>query len=151
MEELALVGRLASRLSGETRQPLGVLRNAVYFLNQQLGDSIDQKARYHLTLMLRSVESLDGMVLNLAALAGVDLQERQTADVQMFVDAAIGRVDTRPGVVIETAVAPQAVIFCDPSSILQALTNVILNSAGQGSHTRRVRARGPGDAHHRRR
>jgi hypothetical protein len=29
VKELALVGQLASRLSGEMRQPIGVMRNAV--------------------------------------------------------------------------------------------------------------------------
>jgi len=128
VEELSLAGRLASRLSGETRQPLSVLRNVAYFLNLHLGESLDDKTRHHLALLLRSVEDLDGLVTNLAALTGVNHAVRQTADVRVLVDAALGRVHTRPGVTVETALAPEAALFCDPVQVRQALTNVIQNS-----------------------
>jgi signal transduction histidine kinase len=128
IEELAAVGRLASRLSGEARQPLSVLRTVAYFLNQHLGDQLDDKARHHLTLLLRSVDDLDEIISNLAALAGADFPQRQPADVQALVDAAIGRAHTRTGIAIETAVTPEAVILCDPTQIRLALTNVINNS-----------------------
>jgi signal transduction histidine kinase len=128
IEELAAVGRLASRLSGEARQPLSVLRTAAYFLNQRLGDHLDDKARHHLTLLLRSVDDLEEMVSNLAALAGADFPQRQPADVQALVDAAIGRAHTRTGIAIETALTPEATILCDPSQIRLALTNLINNS-----------------------
>jgi signal transduction histidine kinase len=128
VEELAAVGRLASRLSGEARQPLSVLRTATYFLNQHLGDRLDDKARYHLTLLLRSVDDLDEIISNVAVLAGAGFPQRQPADVQALVGAAIGRADTRTGIAIETALTPEAVVFCDPIQIRLALTNVINNS-----------------------
>jgi signal transduction histidine kinase len=128
IEELAAVGRLASRLSGEARQPLSVLRTVAYFLNQHLNDDLDAKVRHHLTLLLHSVDHLDEMISNLAALAGAEFPQREPADVQALVDAAIGRAHIRTGIAIETAVEPEAVILCDPSQIRLALTNVINNS-----------------------
>jgi len=128
VEELAAVGRLASRLSGEARQPLGVLRTVAYFLNQHLGDDLDAKARYHLTQLLRSVDDLEEIVSNVAVLAGTGFPRRQPTDVHALVDAAIGRAHTRTGIVIETALTPEAAILCDPMQIRLALTNVINNS-----------------------
>lgn len=71
---------------------------------------------------------MDGIVSNLAALTGVDFPARHTVDVQALVDAAGGRVHARASVVIETALTPEAAIFCDPSQIRLALTNIINNS-----------------------
>jgi signal transduction histidine kinase len=128
VQELAVVGRLASRLSGEMRQPLSVIRNAVYFLNLHSGTDLDEKGRRHLTYLLRAVEEMNSIVSNLATLAGAEVPHRQVTDVEVLVAAALGRVETRPGVTIETAVDPGAVLFGDPSQIRLALTNIINNS-----------------------
>jgi signal transduction histidine kinase len=128
VEELAAVGRLASRLSGEMRQPLSVMRNAVYFLNLHSGMDIDEKARRHLTFLLRAGEEINSIALNLATLAGTEVADRQATDVEVLVAAALDRVQTRWGVFIETAVDPGAALFGDPSQIRRALTNIIDNS-----------------------
>jgi signal transduction histidine kinase len=128
VEELAVVGRLASRLSGEMRQPLSVMRNAVYFLNFHSGTDFDEKARRHLTFLLRAVEEINGIASNLATLAGTDVADRQATDIEVLVAAAMDRVQTRPGVIIETVVDPGAALFGDSSQIRRALTNIIDNS-----------------------
>ena len=128
VEELALVGRLASRLSGEMRQPLSVMRNAVYFLNLHSGTDLDEAARRHLTFLLRAVEEVNNIASNLATLAGTEVADRQTTDVEVLVASALDRVQTRPGVIIQTAVDPGAAVFGDPSQIRRALTNIIDNS-----------------------
>ena len=128
IEDLGKFVRLASRLSGEMRQPLSVVRNVVYFLNTHLGTDLDEKARRHLSLLLRAVTDMDGIVSNLTTLAGIDVPERQTADVQILVAAALERVQIRPGVIIETVVTPDATIYCDPSQMRLALTNIVNNS-----------------------
>ncbi len=127
VEELAAVGHLASRLSGEMRQPLSVMRNAVYFLNIHSGADMDEKARRHLTYLLRAVEEVNNIASNLETLAGTEVADRQVADVEVLVAAALGRVQTRSEVSIETAVDPGAVLFCDSSQIRRALTNIIDN------------------------
>ena len=128
VEDPAAVGRLASRLSDELRQPLALIRNAVYFLNIRLGTDLDEKACRHLTFLLRGLQELDGVVENLSALAGTDAADRQVADAQALVAAALDRAQTRPDVTIETDVEPGEVLFCDSFQIRVALINVINNS-----------------------
>ena len=123
-----MVGQLASRLSDEMRQPIGVMRNAVYFLNLHLG-ALDEKTRLHLTYMLRAVEEVTGIASNLTVLVGTETADRDVVDVQTLVSAALGRMQARPEVTIETAVDPGAQIFGDPSQLRLALTNVIDNSS----------------------
>ena len=127
VEDPAAVGYLASRLSDEVRQPLALIRNAVYFLNIHLGTVRDEKARRSVTFLLRGLQEMDDIVENLSALAGTDVADRQAADAQVLVAAALGLAQTRPDVTIEAAVDPGEVLFCDPLQIRLALTNVVNN------------------------
>ncbi len=122
------VGLLASRLSDEVRQPLALIRNACYFLSLHLGADVDDKARRHLTFLRRGLQEMDGVVENLSALAATYVADRQVADAQLLVLAALVRAQTRPNVTVEADVEPGEELFCDPLQIRQALTNVIDNS-----------------------
>jgi signal transduction histidine kinase len=128
VDDPAEVGRLASRLSDELRQPLALIRNAVYFLNIRLGAELDEKACRHLTFLQRGLQELDSIVENLSALAGTEVGDRQVADAQALVSVALDQAQTRPDVTIEAAVEPCDVLFCDWFQIRLALTNVINNS-----------------------
>ena len=122
------MGHLASRLAGEMRQPLSVMRNAVYLLKINLGTGLDEKAQRYLTLLLEGVDEMDGIVANLGSLVGGQVPDRRVTGVDELVAAALSRVQTRPGVTIETALDPDAVLFGDPTQLRLALTNIINNS-----------------------
>lgn len=124
----AAVGHLASRLSDEVRQPLALIRNAAYFLNIHFGMDLDEKAHSHLKFLLRGLQEMDGIVEDLSALAVAEAADRQVADAQALVLAALDRAQTRPDVTIEADVDPGEVLFCDSLQIRRALTNVINNS-----------------------
>jgi len=128
VEDPTAVGHLASRLSDEVRQPLALIRNAVYFLSIRLGTDADDRARRHLTFLLRGLQEMDAVVENLSALAGTDVADRQVADAQVLVLAALDRAQIRPDVTIEAEVDPGDVLFCDLLQIRRALVNVIENS-----------------------
>ncbi len=93
-ESLLVIGLLSSRLSGELRQPLGVIRNALYFLDIHLGTTTDDKARRHLGIMLREIESVATIVSNLASLTSVQPTKRDPSDVEV--------IDTGCGMTTET-------------------------------------------------
>jgi signal transduction histidine kinase len=128
VEKLALAGFLSSRLAGEMRQSLSVMRAAVYFLNSHFGTELDDKARRHLSFLLQEVEEMGGIASNLGSLVGNEISDRQVVHVDVLVSAALDRVQSRPGVTIETALDPDAVLFGDPTQIQLALTNIVNNS-----------------------
>ncbi|HDQ99293.1 MAG TPA: HAMP domain-containing histidine kinase [candidate division WOR-3 bacterium] len=128
-DELAGVGRLASRLSGELRQPLAVMRNAVYFLNIQLDTNTAEKVRRHLGILLREIRTITGMVDNLAGLTTAAPPDRSLSDVEVVVAAAVDRAGLLDDIRVETAIPPSASLFCDPVQLSLALANVLTNSA----------------------
>lgn len=125
-EALAQVGRLASRLSGEMRQPLGVMRNAVYFLNLQLGTAQDEKVRRHLGFLLRELKVIAGIIDNLSGLTATAPPGREDSDLEVIITAALEQVG--PGVRVETAVPPHATLFCDPGQLRLAVANAVANA-----------------------
>ncbi len=128
-ERLATIGLLASRLSGELRQPLSVIRNAIYFLNIHLSTDVDDKVRKHLGIMLREINGATRLVGNLSYLGSTRPPERGMSDIEVIVAAALDHIVRPPEVRIRLAIKPDAMLFCDPSQVRLALANIISNSA----------------------
>ncbi len=127
-EQLVLLGRLAGRLSGVLRQPLSVLRNAVYYVNLHAGPEMDQKVRRHLSLALGAVEEIAELVANLDGLVNNQSYERSEVELAAVVGAALDRVVWPESVRVEVIARPELTVWCDPHRLRLALTNIIRNS-----------------------
>jgi len=132
-ERLKTIGRLSDGISGDLRQSLTVIRNSIYFLNIHLGESLDDKVRRHLSLLLREVNNINAIASNLAALASKRLPERQPSDVGLIVATAIGHVAVPPNVTVEPVIPGEARLYCDPEQIACAIANLITNAV-QATH-----------------
>lgn len=127
-ERLKTIGRLASGISGVLRQSLAVIRNSVYFLNIHLGESIDDKTRRHLSIILRELRATDLLVSNLSALTDQRPPDRQLTDVELLIHTALNRLQVPEKIRIETAVAASTQILCDHEQLTCVLTNIFANS-----------------------
>lgn len=128
-ERLSTIGRLSDGISGDLRQSLTVIRNSIYFLNIHLGESLDDKVRRHLSLLLREVNSISTIATNLASLASRRLPERQPSDVGLIVATALGHVALPVRVTVEPAIPGDARLYCDPEQVSCAIANLITNAA----------------------
>jgi signal transduction histidine kinase len=127
-ERLELLGHLAGRVSVVLRQPLTVLRNAIYYVNLHSRPDVDQKVRRHLGLALEAVEEIAELVANLDGLVGAQPCERSEVELAMVVGAALDRVVAADSVVLEVVVRPELRVRCDPHRLRLALTNIIRNA-----------------------
>jgi signal transduction histidine kinase len=127
-ERLSAIGQLSSGLSADLRQSLGVIRNSIYFLNISLGESLDDKVRRHLTLLLREVNSINRIAANLEALTSKRVPERQPTDVQLLVATALGRIAVPQNVSVEPLVPDGSRLYCDPDQMACALANLVTNA-----------------------
>uniref|UniRef100_A0A7C4GF00 histidine kinase n=1 Tax=candidate division WOR-3 bacterium TaxID=2052148 RepID=A0A7C4GF00_UNCW3 len=127
-ERLWTIGRMASCISGELRQCTSVVRNSAYFLNLHLGENIDDKTRRHLSILIRELRGVDLLISNLSALADQRPPDRQPADVELLVHAALSRLPIPTGIAVDIAVASGTQVFCDPEQLTCVLANLFTNS-----------------------
>lgn len=128
-ERLALLGRVAGSMSHELRNPLGVIKNSVYFLKLVVGE--DERVKKHLGIMDREVTTATRIVTDLLDFARM----RPPAPVPVapadLVRDAIDRV-LLPAAVRLTVEVPADVppLRVDPDQVRLVLDNLLRN-AGQ--------------------
>ena len=89
-EKLAMLGQLAGGVGHELRNPLGVIKNSVYYLNMILPK--DEKIQKHLGILDREVATSDRIVTELLDFARVKAPVREAASLVAIVRAALDRL-----------------------------------------------------------
>jgi PAS domain S-box-containing protein len=126
-ERLAILGQLAGGLSHELRNPLGVVKNSVYYLRMVFPD--DEPARKHLAIIEREVETANRIVTALLDFARVSVPRRVPSDLNAMVRARLDREAVPHGVTVAATLAEDLpLVALDPEQIVLALGNLILNA-----------------------
>jgi len=126
-ERLAILGQLAGGLSHELRNPLGVVKNSVYYLRMVFPD--DEPARKHLAIIEREVETANRIVTALLDFARVSVPRRVPSDLNAMVRARLDREAVPHGVTVAATLAEDLPpVALDPEQIVLALGNLILNA-----------------------
>jgi signal transduction histidine kinase len=126
-ERLATLGQLAGSVGHELRNPLGVIKNSVYFLGMVLPEQ--EKVRKHLAILEREVANANRIVSELLDFARVKTPVRVPTDLHEIVRAAIERIAVPAGVILEVDLArglPAPVV--DPMQVRQILDNLLGNA-----------------------
>jgi signal transduction histidine kinase/DNA-binding NarL/FixJ family response regulator len=127
-EKLAVLGQLAGSVAHELRNPLGVISNAVYFLNLTLSD-LDETTREYLELIASEVRSAERIISDLLDFSRSRIATRAYADLGELVALVLAKYPAPEGVVVENRVDPDLpTAFVDPHQIEQVLANLILNA-----------------------
>jgi PAS domain S-box-containing protein len=126
-ERLAVLGQLAGGVSHELRNPLGVIKNAVYYLNMVLPE--DPKVRKHLGIVEREIAAADRIVTGLLDFARVTPSSRAEIDVNAMVREYVGRKPLPErvmlGVTLGDGLAP---VIVDAGQIELILGNLMANA-----------------------
>ena len=128
-EKLAVLGQLAGSVGHELRNPLGVISNAVYYLNTMLTDT-DETTREYLDLISSEVHNSNKIVSDLLDLARIRPAERKEIAVSALVGQALLRQPPPEGVHVSDNVASDLPPVCvDPMQIGgQVLVNLLANA-----------------------
>lgn len=127
-ERLATLGQLASSVGHELRNPLGVMNNAVYFLEATLPDAPPKVVEYFgiLRAQVRQSERIIGDLLDFAR---VKPPQRDRVQLDELLVEQLGRAMVPPQVRVERALSPAATaVYVDPVQIGQVLLNVMVNA-----------------------
>jgi signal transduction histidine kinase len=129
LRQLLTLGRLVSSVGRELQQPIAVIRNAVYFLNMRLGESLDDKVRKHMSLIWQATETASNSVSDLLGFA--EQEDPQPADVSpgVLVLDALSRAGIPPHVHLTTLMHDSLPnITADPLQMVRVLVKLFNNA-----------------------
>ncbi|MEZ6057598.1 MAG: PAS domain S-box protein [Planctomycetaceae bacterium] len=128
LERLALLGQLAAGVSHEIRNPLGVIRNAAYYL-QMIQESLDEEARASIAEIQQEVERANHIVGDLLDYARESPQRMCRFPVGDRVRQCIVNTPIHPGISIEFSATSEATeVMADPEQLDRIIQNLIRNA-----------------------
>jgi signal transduction histidine kinase len=147
-EKLALMGQLASSVGHELRNPLGVMSNAVYYLEHVLAPQPGE-VREYLAMLRQQIALSEKIVSNLLDFARASPVERHTTELRSLTAAQLRRVRPLDGFRVEQDF-PEGLpsVDVDPVHAGQVVLNLLTNAVqamGEAGGTLRIRGCRNGD------
>ena len=129
IKQLLTLGRLVSSVGHELQQPIAVIRNAVYFLNMNLGESLDDKVRKHMSLIWQATEVASNSVSDLLGFAEQEEPQRDEVSPNVLVLDALSRAKIPTHVHLTTLMHESLPdINADPLQMVRVLVNLFNNA-----------------------
>jgi signal transduction histidine kinase len=137
-EKLAMLGQLASGVGHELRNPLGVMTNAVYYLELVQPDA-PPDVREYLGMLRAQIGLAEKIVGDLLDFSRVRPPRRDIVDVAELVTAQQARLTVPASVTLDVDIAPDLPrVSVDATQIGQILFNLLVNAIqaidGRGGH-----------------
>ncbi|MHA1829551.1 MAG: two-component system sensor histidine kinase NtrB [Candidatus Heimdallarchaeaceae archaeon] len=127
-EKLIAIGLLASNISHELRNPLGVINNAVYFLQMKLKDA-DEKIKKYLDLIQKEVVRSNDIITTILTYAKVKEPNRTERDLNKILEDVLKYVDVPDNISIEKQLDTNLPhVQLDEEQVFCAFRNIITNA-----------------------
>lgn len=148
-EKLAFLGQLASGVSHELRNPLGVMSNAVYYLGQVIRDP-PEKVREYLDILRTQITLSETIVSNLLDLARIRAPEKSPVLIPELIEGQVRRLGGTQRATIAVEFPPDLPpVLADEVQVGQIVFNVLTNAVqamGEAGGMLTVRARSTPDS-----
>lgn len=129
-EKLAMLGQLAGSIGHELRNPLGTIKNAVYYLKMIL-ESPGPETQEMLDILDTKVMESDQIISNLLNFARTKQPIRQTVDINMLLSQVLEKttqLETTHIEIISQLDETLPLIQVDPAQLAIVFTNLIRNA-----------------------
>jgi signal transduction histidine kinase len=128
-ERLAAIGQVSGSIAHDLRNPLGSVRNAVYYLKQIVPDGESEILEY-IEIIDKEVATANRIITNLLRLGRNPKVTRQEVDIARAVCESFDRMGPGAGVRLRISADPDPfVVRADPDQLRQVLDNLIGNAA----------------------
>jgi signal transduction histidine kinase len=128
-ERLAAIGQLASSVAHELRNPLGVMKNVIYYLNMLEIVQTNGEVKENLEVLSKEIEIADKVITDILEFSRIKKPALKHEDINLIVKEVLGRVTIPQNVKIATELdetLPE--IDIDRLQILQVFYNLITNA-----------------------
>jgi signal transduction histidine kinase len=128
-EKLAMLGQVAGSVGHELRNPLGVMSNAVYFLQTVLSNA-DEMTNEYLGIIKGEIEASERIVSDLLDSVRTKPPHPETVGVMQLIEQTLGKCSIPPSVDVKLDIpALLPAIRVDPLQMHQVFRNLIANGA----------------------
>ncbi len=127
-EKLAVLGQPAGGVSHELRNPLGAIKNAVYFLNLAL-EKPEPEVKESLEILAKETATSERIISSLLDFASPKQTIRRRVDINDLPQRALSNIPVPVNVeVVSRSAKGLPAIPADPDQLLQVFQNIILNA-----------------------
>lgn len=128
-KKLAIIGEFSSGIAHELRQPLGVIKNAAYFLNMKLKEVTDEKVLRHLAIVEKEVNRANHLITDLLNFARTATPTLKECAINQIVEEALSSFEIPENIEVKTELKEDLpTIQADPDQILRTCSNIIANA-----------------------
>jgi signal transduction histidine kinase len=127
-EKLAVLGQLAGGVGHELRNPLAVIRNALYYL-KLVGANGNEKVREYLGIIESEALTAERIIEDLLNFARIKSVDVETVSASRLVERVLERHPAPPNVLVRVDI-PQdlPMLRVDPRQVQQVLGNLVINA-----------------------
>ena len=127
-EKLAMLGQLASGVGHELRNPLGVMTNAVYYLEMIQADA-DAEVREYLGILRGQIGVADRIVTDLLDFARIKPPQIRAVSLAGLVDEQLARLGPLNGIEVEREFPEDLPpVWIDAGQVGQVVLNLLTNA-----------------------
>ena len=129
-ERLAALGELSGIVSHELRNPLGVIRNSIYFLRMKLGKSLDdEKIKRHLDILEEEVGISDKIISDILLFGRMKEPQLEKTNLNNVIVNSLNKIIIPENVdVVFDSINSLPEIMADGGQLAQVFTNLITNA-----------------------
>jgi PAS domain S-box-containing protein len=126
-EKLAVLGQVAGSVGHELRNPLGVMNNAVYFLQTVLSDA-DDITREYLDILKEEIAGSERIVSDLLDSVRTKPPHPETVGIATLIEQTLHKYAVPPGITVRLELPDSLpALEVDPQQIHQVFRNLISN------------------------
>jgi signal transduction histidine kinase len=126
-ERLAAVGEMASMVTHELRNPLGVVTNAVFLVRHALGDTVTPEVEQHLLMADREVDKANAIIDHMVAFVRPRQPELAPVPVRDVVAEVLETTPAPDGVTVRVDVGSVTPV-ADRGHLAEILVNLVSNA-----------------------
>ncbi len=128
-ERLAAIGQMASIVSHEIKNPLAVIKNAVYLIKTRLGSGADVKVAKNFKVIDEEINQANSIIEEILGYARTRDQILTTIDLSLYAREILSSYPIPPNIQLTTYFYSEDLpITIDTEEMKQALRNVVANA-----------------------
>ena len=128
-ERLAAIGQMASIVSHEIKNPLAVIKNAVYLIRMRLGEKAEPKILKNISVIDQEIQQANGIIEEILGYARSREQILTVTDLTLYIKEILASYPMPENIKVVTEYAPlQLPVKIDTEEMKQGIRNIIGNA-----------------------